>query len=708
MTGNNRGDHRLCLLLVVLVGLVCLRSDPWPVGLEAAERGKVAVEKSPHAKLRPVTMDEVFWTEGFWADRFQRCRTATIPAVEEGLLHPENSEQLDVLLIAAGLKQGERKGKGTNWTDGDCYKWIEAMARQYIVTGDPELVRKMDYWIPVIARAQSPDGYLSTNFWDNREGRLQMPYFHEMYNMGHLLTAASVHYQATGKTTFLDIARKNADFLHQQFSPRPPRLVHFPWNPSAHMGLVDLYRATGQKKYLELARILVDNRGSSPGGGTHRNGGTDQTQDRTPLHDETQAVGHAVCATYFYCGATDVYAETGDKALLEGLERIWESVTTRRMFLTGGVGTGSGKSTRGDPVHEAFLDDYHLPNDCYCETCSNIGNAMWNRRLMNVTGDAKFADVMEQVLYNSGLSPVNIKQDRFFYCNPLEWNVDRKPTHNHRTANRWLVHSCYCCPPQMARTISSLQTWAYSVGDDGVWVNLYGGSKLEAELSGETVRLTQTTDYPWNGSVRIQIAACPKTPFSLMLRIPGWSEGATIRINDKPHSDVPKGGAYAELNRVWKPGDVVELILPMPVRLMESHPNVASNQSRVAVMRGPIVYCVELPLGAGGKEVWRNGVYLPENTEFTPRFDQDLLGGVVVLEANALTTAGKERFVRDVMAKSQPVQDDRDWEGVLYRPFHGRKFAEPKEGIVPVALIPYYAWANRGVAYMQVWTPLAR
>lgn len=306
------------------------------------------------------------------------------------------------------------------------------MARQFAVNNDPELARKMDRWIDVIARAQSPDGHLSTNFWNDRKGRLKTPSNHEMYNMGHLLTAASVHCQMTGKTTFLEIAKKNADFLHERFSPRPPRLAHFPWNPSAHIGLIDLHRATGEKKSLELAKILIDNRGSSPGGGTHHNGGTDQTQDRTPLREETQAVGHAVCATDLYSGAADLYAETGEEALLKALERIWENATTRRMFITGGVGAGSGNSTRGDPVHEAFMDDYQLPNDCYCETCSNIGNAMWNWRLLNATGDARYADVMERVLYNSGLSPLNIARDRFFHCNPLEWNVDRKPTHKHR------------------------------------------------------------------------------------------------------------------------------------------------------------------------------------------------------------------------------------------------------------------------------------
>ncbi|MCU0875831.1 MAG: glycoside hydrolase family 127 protein, partial [Pirellulaceae bacterium] len=661
------------------------------------------------ARFRPVTLDEAAWTSGFWADRFERCRTRTLPAVEAGLLNPRNSEQLLVLLIAAGERSGPRQDKGTNWTDGDCYKWIEALARHSAVTGDPALTERMDDWIDIIARAQSPDGYLSTNYWDNPAGRLQVPYHHEMYNMGHLLTAASVHYCETGQTDFLAVARRTADFLYLQFQPRPPRLVHFPWNPSAHMGLIDLYRVTGERKYLELAGILIGNRGSSPGGGTHENGGTDQTQDRVPLRAETQAVGHAVCAMYLYCGATDLFLETGETALLEALERIWHNVTSRRMYISGGVGgKGAGESTRGDPVHEAFQGDYELPNDCYCETCANIGNAMWNWRMLQATGEARFADVMEQVLYNAGLSGVSVSQDRFFYCNPLEWHADATPSHGHQTATRWEICDCYCCPPQIARTLSSLQTWAYGIDDEAIWVHLYGGSQLHVRLPSGTVRLTQVTDYPWDGQVRITIDECPTMPFPLRLRIPGWCEGATLSVNGHAVDGVPPCGTYVAVQRAWQSGDVVELRLPMPIRLMESHPSVVANRNRAAVMRGPLLYCVEAPLAADGERIWRNGICFPEHMTVTPRFESDLLGGLTVLRAEALTEVGGRLYVENVVSKSAPLADPRSWDGVLYRPLAARPLPQPASGTIQLDLIPYYAWANRGVAFMQVWTPLAR
>ncbi len=479
-------------LTILLTILSCLP----PV--QAKNRELVNTSRSPHVRMRNVDLDAVRWTEGFWAEKFELCRKAMLPSVRQGLLDPRNSEHLINFKIAAGLEKGPRRS--VDWSDGDCYKWLEAVALVYQVTRNPELDQLMDEWIDIIAKAQAPDGYIATQIGNDTTNRLKMPHKHELYCMGHLLTTACIHHRVTGKDTFLRIARKTGDYLYKQFQPRPPRLVHFPWNPSAYMGLIELYRTTREQRYLELAQILIDNRGSSPGGGDHRNGGTDQTQDRVPFRNETQAVGHAVCATYLYCGAADLFAETGDITLLEALRRIWLNVTTRKMYITGAVGAGGGVSSRGDPLHEAFLANYELPSrSAYCETCSNIGNAMWNWRMLALTGDAKYTDIMERVLYNSMLSTVSADGTKFFYCNPLKWTGEEKGPHNHHTATRWFVHSCYCCPPQVARTIAGLSGWAYSVSDDEVWVHLYSVSTLKTKLPNCTeVSLEQKNEYPWN------------------------------------------------------------------------------------------------------------------------------------------------------------------------------------------------------------------
>jgi len=674
--------------------------------------GVVDTSKSGHARLRSVGMDDVRWTAGFWAEKHALCRTAIVPAVQQALLDPKNSEQLVNFRLAAGLEQGAFRG--TNWSDGDCYKWLEAVSLVYEVTRDPALDRLLDEWIEVIGKAQREDGFISMNAQLRDDVQpLDMPYTHQLYNMGHLLTAACVHHRATGKGNFLRIARKTADFLHGRFSPRPPRLIHFPWNPSAHMGLVELYRTTGDRRYLEVAKIMIDNRGSSPGG-NHRNGGTDQTQDRVPLGEETQAVGHAVCAMYLYCGAADLYLETGEAALLGALERIWRNVTTRQMYITGAVGAGGGRSLRGDPVHEAFLGNYVLPQRAYAETCSNIGNAMWNYRMMTATGEGRFADVMERVIYNSMLSAVSIDGKSFFYCNPLSW--DATPGKFPHTGRRWTTNKCYCCPPSVARTMAKLHNWAYSVSHEGVWVNLYGGNKLESTLpDGSIIGLTQQTDYPWDGQIKITVDRAPKKPISVMLRIPGWAaevprsaKRVTCKLNGRPLDHPLEPGAYAAVRRVWSVGDAIELDLPMPVRLIEAHPAVKGLQNKVAVMRGPLVYCLEAPVEQGGEQVWNNGVFLPENVTFTARHDPELLGGVMLLECTALTFRGRDRFVREVANGAKPPKQTTDWKNTLYRTFQPRELEPAEKDTVPITLIPYYAWANRGLSYMEVWIPLAR
>ena len=626
---------------------------------------------SPYYKLKGSDPAEARWTEGFWAEKFELCKNAIIPSIRRAMDIPENSAVFMNFSIAAGLKSGEHRG--TDWGDGDCYKWLEAVAHVYGVTGDGELDRVMDESIEIIGKAQEPDGYICTQIQLTNKGRWQKRLHHELYNMGHLMTAACAHYRVTGKDSFLNIAIKLGDYLYKTFQPRPPELVHYGWNPSNIMGLADLYHATGNKRYLELAGIFVDMRGSAPGG-------DDQNQDRVPLRRETDAVGHAVTATYLYCGAADVYAETGEEALLEALERIWGDVVSRRMSITGGVGPlHNGMSPRRDAVHEAFAMEYQLPNStAYNETCANIGNAMWNWRMLRISGDGKYADVMEQGLYNILLSGVSVHGERFFYTNPLRWYGEEHHLLSNDAFPRWHTFNCYCCPPQVARSIARLHQWAYCVSDEGVWVNIYGGGKLENSL----IKLTQETLYPWDGNIKITVQEASGDTFAVMLRIPPWAGEAKIKVNGEKSNAAIEAGAYTAIRRKWSSGDQIELTLPMGVRLVKANPKVEEARNQVAIMRGPVVYCLEsadLPYGVQVSEI-----HIPRNIQLTPRHDRELLGGVTVLE-------GAARRIRE-----------DDWSGKLYQDI-GDDSGEP----VQITLIPYYAWANRGVCEMTVWMPLS-
>ncbi len=668
----------------------------------AAERGAVDTSASPHVKLRSVPMDAVKWTTGFWADRFDLCHKSMLPTLHSTLLDPKCSAQLNRIKFMAGLQ--DKNPGGVDWADGDCYKWIEAMACIYAVRKDAKLADLMDKWIAIIAKAQDADGYISTNIGHDKSKRLQMPYHHQLYNMGHLLTAACIHHRATGKKNFLTVAKKTADYLYREFKPNPPRLVHFPWNPSVYMGLVEMYRTTGNRHYLEVAEIMINNRGTKPGG-HHRNGGTDQTQDRVPLRKESEAVGHAVCGMYLYCGAADLYAETGDREIYAALERIWESVTLRKMDITGSVVMGGGKTKRGDPVHEAFGRDYAQPN-LYNETCANIGNGMFNWRMLLLSGDVKYADMMELVAYNCLNAAVDLKGRNWFYCNPLTWKGTVGK--GHHTGLRWRTLNCYCCPPSVARTTARLHNWMYSTSDDGLWVHLYGGSKLATTLTdGSPIEVTQETNYPWEGRIKLTVNKAGGEALTIRLRIPGWAEGASVKVNGRALAGAAKPASYATIRRKWAAGDAIELDLPMPVRLMEANPKVKSLRNYVAAMRGPVVYCLELPKQEGGEKIWREGVFLSPGIKLTPQFRKDFLGGVTVLKGRALTFKGRDRFVKDAAGSPAP-KTPADWGDVLYRPFRPRALKRPAGGSVEITLIPYYAWANRGLSLMEVWIPLAR
>ena len=652
-----------------------------------------------HRVLQEIPLQDIELAGGFWKDKFDLVKDVTIPRMFE-YYHQDTSSHWRNFRIAAGLQEGQ--WYGTFWHDGDFYKWLESVVYVYQITGDKKLDRLMDEVIDVIARVQAPDGYLSTYIMLNKKDRWQNKQHHELYNLGHLMTAASRHHEATGKTTFLAVGMKTGDYLYDLFCVnRPARLNPFGFNPSNIMGTVDLYRATGNKKYLHLANTFIAMRGTTKIGDTisyeearqHSNPpGDDNNQDHMPFRQETQAVGHAVTAGYLYCGAADAYMETGDKTLLTALDRIWDDVVRRKIAIHGGVGpVPKGVSIRNDKVHEAFDLAYSLPNRIsYNETCANIANAMWNWRMLQIRPDAQYTDVMEQVLYNSGLSGLGLDGDSFYYNNPLlrlgadvplaGWNEKHTRTKH--------IH-CYCCPPQIARTQAKLRKYFYSVGkeDKTLWVNMYANNRLDTQFpDGTPVALTQKTHYPWDG--RVDLALASRGTFSIHLRIPGWARGTTVQINGKKVPGV-NPGAYLELDRTWQSGDVVQVNMPMTVQLIKANPLVEQLRNQVAVRRGPVVYCLEsvdLP-----DSVNMMDVFIRKNAATKAVFKPDLLRGVTAIEMQA-------HYVHDP-----------EWSLASYDSPHLYREETPQiEQSLSVQLIPYFAWSNRGPSQMTVWLPYAR
>lgn len=680
--------------------------------------------QSPFTRVRGIPMQDTRLSTGFWAERFDLAETKMLHTLEKSMLE-DGTANLNRIKEAAGLTEGPQHG--SPWGDGDNYKWMESMAHVYNLDKDPELDKKMDEWIDIISMAMDPDGYISTNIGHDKSKRFQRVNAHEMYNMGHLLTAACIHYRATGKENFLDLAKKNADFLCKQWKAEPVHMARYPWNPSVFMGLAEMYRTTRNPEYLELLQTMIDNRGSRPNPDRdHRFGGTDQTQDRIPLRQDTIAVGHAVTGTYFYCGAADLYAETGEQAILDALERIWKDIHEKKIDIVCGVAMGGQEhevSPRGDEVHESFANEPYIQPNLYNETCANIGTGMFNYRMFLLTAEPKYADWTERMMYNTLNSGVDLKGEHWFYCNPISWDgtlgemqkyrYGKDPerlVYKHHSGLRWEVMNCYCCPPSVTRTTAKIHNWFYNVSHDGaLWVNFYGGNQLSTKLpDGTEIALTQVTDYPWEGEVKITIDRVDNKPVSIYFRIPGWTENPVVSINNEKIPGQVNPGTYVSVEREWKAGDEITLDFPMPIRLMEANPKVTNFNNQVAVMRGPVVYCLELPKKEGGEEVYENGVYLPENISLSAEFRPDFLGGVTVIKGEALNRKEKENFVRRISTASE--ETDVPWgEGELYRPMTSRGRNLPKsEGSVDIELIPYYAWANRGLAYMDVWIPLAR
>jgi len=666
---------------------VCCVIATTALTLRAADRGLTDTSASPHAKVRTVGLDEVRWTRGFWASRFEICRRRMIPNMWSLMEGTQYSQFYQNFRIAAGLAEGQHRGAPFN--DGDLYKWLEGACAVLAVTKDLELEKRIEEVIGVIAKTQRADGYIHTPILirqrngDANAKPFQDRFNFEMYNMGHLLTAACVHYRVTGRTNLLLVARKAADFLDKTFREASPEAARSSVCPSHYMGIVELYRATREPRYLELAMRFFALRDEVSDGG-------DDNQDRIPFEQQTGAMGHAVRANYLYAGAADLFAETGNRALWEPLERIWTNVVEQKMYITGGCGAlydGASPDGAKDQktitrTHQAYGRNYQLPNlTAHSETCANIGNVLWNWRMFLVTGEARFMDVAELALYNSVLSGGSLEGTDFFYVNPLR-NLDPLPTELRWPRTRVPFLSAFCCPPNLVRTVAEVDNYAYGKSENAIWVNLYGGSTIKTELpGGHVVKLTQETEYPWNGRVSLTINECGGAAFALKLRIPGWAKSATVRLNGELLKVSPTPASYFELRRVWRPGDVVHLELPMPARLIEAHPLVEETLNQVAIQRGPIVYCLESPDLPQSTRVL--DVMIPEDIDLVARYDGRLLGGVVVLEGKAL------------------ARPSENWSGQLYR-----EFRPLPSRSVDVRFIPYYVWANRGPSEMTVWLPL--
>lgn len=658
--------------------------------------------------MNSTNIDAVKWTNGFWDERFSVFKDTMILNMWKTLNNAELSHSYRNFEIAAGFHSGEHLGPPFH--DGDFYKWFEGLATVYALTKKPELDKMMDEIIAVITKVQRQDGYIHTpviiaemnkgvdsHKHDNiavgtKVGEKDDKAFSnrlnfETYNLGHLMTAGVIHNRATGKTTLLNVAIKATDFLCHFYETASAELARNAICPSHYMGVVEMYRTTGNPRYLELSKNLIDIRGMV-------DNGTDDNQDRVPFRDQKKAMGHAVRANYLYAGVADVYAETGEKLLLENLESIWQDIVQRKMYVTGACGAlYDGTSPDGtnytpdsiQKVHQSYGRAYQLPNStAHNETCANIGNMLFNWRMLQVSGDAKYAEVLETALYNSVLSGVSLDGKRFFYTNPL------RVSHNFPYTLRWskereeYIKLCNCCPPNTVRTLVQAQNYAYSLSNNVVWCNLYGGSQLETLLNGkDKIKLSQTTDYPWDGNIKIVVENAPKKKtFSLHLRIPEWCDNASITINGKPFTAENKANSYTEISREWKKGDVVGLVLDMPVKLLESNPLVEETRNQTVVKRGPLVYCLEGIDIEGGKSI--DNVLIPADMKFNPRKTTIAGSSIVVLDGTAHLT------------------NEDSWKNTLYRP------VEKSDKTVDITLIPYYAWGNRGKMDMTVWMPLVK
>ncbi|WP_175639286.1 glycoside hydrolase family 127 protein [Metabacillus schmidteae] len=626
-------------------------------------------------------------TDKFWGHYLEVVRDQVIPyqweALNDRIPGASPSHAIENFKIAAGETEGEYYGMV--FQDSDVAKWLEAVAFSLENHKNEELERTADEVIALLGRAQGEDGYLNTYYtvkepnkrWTNVRDN------HELYCAGHLIEAAVAYFKATGKREFLDIMSRYADYIDTVFGPEEEKLKGYPGHQEIELALVKLYEVTNNEKYLNLSKYFIDERGKQPHYfDIEKKNREDERpfwfnndyayhQAHQPVREQDNAVGHAVRATYMYTAMADLAAKIGDEELKKASERLWENVTQKQMYVTGGIGSMV--------FGEAFSFDYDLPNDLsYTETCASIALVFWANRMLNLEANSKYADVMETALYNGTISGMDLDGKKFFYVNPLEVLPEASEKRNdkkHVKAVRQPWFGCACCPPNLARLIASIGHYIYSQKEKELFVHLYMGNETTVEVDGTQVQVIQKTDYPWDGNVSIQINPEKEQVFTLALRIPGWAKGATVKINGEGFDHIPllKNG-YVYINRNWKAEDTVELVFPMVIERIQSNPQVRQNVGKVALQRGPIVYCLEQV----DNDENLHGFFLPRDAELTAEFVPDLLDGVVVISGEA------ERIV------------EADWNS-LYRPVSDQTTP------VQIKAVPYYAWCNREPGEMIVW-----
>ena len=619
--------------------------------------------------IDPVPFTSVKVTDNFWGQRLQASREVTIPLAFSKCEETGRYENF----VKAAHPSDTYKVEGFSFDDTDVYKTIEGASYSLQTYPDKKLQKYIDSVLVIVAGAQEPDGYLYTartmnpkhpHNWAGKERWVAVENLsHEFYNLGHMIEGAVAHYQATGKRNFLDIAIKYADCVCREIGNGPQQKKYVPGHQIAEMALVKLYMVTGDKKYLDQAKFFLDTRGYTSRKDAY-------SQAHKPVVEQDEAVGHAVRAVYMYSGMADVAAITGDSSYIKAIDKIWDNIVSKKIYITGGIGAHH--------AGEAFGNNYELPNlSAYCETCAAIGNVYMNYRLFLLHGDAKYFDVLERTLYNGLISGVSLDGGSFFYPNPLSSNgkYSRKP---------WF--GCACCPSNVSRFIPSLPGYVYAVKNDQVYVNLYLSNKAELKVDKKKILLEQETGYPWNGDIRLKITQ-GNQDFTMKLRIPGWVRGNVLpgdlysyTDNQKPvyqvsvngqtvESDVNDG--YLSIARKWKKGDVVEVHFDMIPRIVKANPKVEADHGRVAVERGPIVYCAEWP----DNRFNVHSILLNQHPQFKVTDKPELLYGI-----------------RQITTDAQALSYDKA----------GKLVTKDVE----LTLIPYYAWAHRGEGDMEVWLPI--